>query len=65
MNGQNSIARQFAMTILFIAFLGSGISLSIWFTGNEALALQVCGFSVLIGLVVLIFGGIFVARSRT
>jgi hypothetical protein len=61
----NSNARPFAMLILFIGFIGSGISLSALLAGNHILSLQVCGGSIAVGVIVLVIGAIMLGRTRT
>jgi hypothetical protein len=61
---QHSVARQFAMTILFVIMIGSGLSLAILLTGNRELSLQVCGIFVVVGVLILVVGAFFVGRSR-
>jgi hypothetical protein len=60
----NPLVRQFAMTILFIVMVGSGISLSIALAGNQTLSFQVCGGFGVFSLVVLVLGALLVGRAR-
>lgn len=57
-------ARLFANSVLLIALIGSGVSLALFLIGNRTLAAQVCAGSVGVGAVVLVVGGVLVARSR-
>jgi EamA domain-containing membrane protein RarD len=60
---RNPTARRAANTILFAAFIASGISLSLFLAGQRELALQVCGISTVILLILLFLGAYIVARS--
>jgi hypothetical protein len=61
----NPYSRIAANVVMFGALVASGISLSLLLAGQRELALQVCGISGVILLVLLFIGAYFVAKSRS
>jgi heme/copper-type cytochrome/quinol oxidase subunit 4 len=57
-------ARRAANTVMLLALVGAGVSLSLWLGGNRDLAWQVCGGFTVVTLVVLVIGGLIVAKSK-
>jgi hypothetical protein len=62
--GSRPAARLAANVVMFGALIASGISLSLLLAGQRELALQVCGISAGILVLLLFIGAYFVARSR-
>lgn len=57
-----SPARPFALLILFIGLVSSGIALSVTVSGNTMLAVQICGGAVILAIVVWVIGAFIVGR---
>lgn len=64
MNPGRQIARQFASLILMVFMIGSGIAAVLSIGGNTTLALQVCGGSIGVSVLILLAGGYLVAANR-
>ena len=60
----NPIARQFAMMILFVLLVTSGISLSATVAGNTTLTLQICGAGLGVIVLIMLAGAVFVGKNR-
>jgi len=58
-----AVAAIMARAVMFIVFIGSGISLVLLLTKSSA-ALPVCAGSAVIALIVLLIGAYYVARAR-
>ena len=62
--GSGAVASMMARTVMFIVFIGSGISLALTLAGSPY-AGQVCLGSGLIAAIALMIGAYFVAKART
>lgn len=60
----NPVARQFAMLMLFVILVTSGIGLSATVAGNMTLTLQICGGGLAVAVVILLIGAFFTGKSR-
>lgn len=60
----NPVARQFALMILFVLLVTSGISLSATVAGNTTLTLQICGAGLGVVVLILLAGAVFVGKNR-
>jgi len=61
---QQPLSRLIARGVLFVAFVGAGVSLAMAFMGQNQLILPICGASVLVGIGILAGGAILVARNK-
>jgi hypothetical protein len=60
----NPVARQFALLMLFVILVTSGISLSATVAGNMTLTLQICGGGLGLAFIILLIGAFFAGKSR-
>ncbi len=63
-SGSNQMVRRAANTIMFAMLVASGVSLSLLLAGRTDLALQFCGISGAIIVILLLIGAYMVAKSR-
>ncbi len=63
-NNDRLLASMMARALMFVMFIGSGVSFALLLAGSS-LAGPVCIGSGVIGAIVLLAGGYFVARARS
>lgn len=63
-SSSNPVARQFALLMLFVLLVTSGIGLSATVAGNMTLTLQICGGGLALAFVILLIGAFFTGKSR-